>query len=545
VADGAPSGEGAPLPDAAPHGDASAPLATAVTDDWRQLDARVLMVHLARLLIALAPIAFVLVLGGSLDGPVRISIAFIFGGAALSAARDALSWATTRYRVGEERVELRSGLLLRAERSVPRDRVRTVHLTAKLLHRAFGITTVDIGTGSRDQRRLRLDAVPVAEAGLLRMALLARGEGSEGGGVESVAIATEVSSAPPGETLARLRWGWVPYHVLSPWTLVLPVLGVGALVNVLEQLGVQDDVGRAIEGAAVDSVHRADTLPAWLIVLLALVGAIALFLLGAIGASAQFLESWWEFRLTREPGGNLHVRRGLLTARSISIERRRLRGLTISEPLLQRAVGGASVRAIVSGLRDASDGRAARVDALLPNVPRSEADQVVAQVLQEPDVPTLLRSLRPHPWAALRRRFVRALAGAAVPVAVLALLGPARDLLPSWLWIASLLLIAPALLLGRDAYRGLGHRLAGPYVVARRGTLVRRTHALQRDGVIGWNVRRSFFQRRAGLVTLTATTAAGSGAYEVVDIGEHDALAFAEEAIPGLLAPFLERSASR
>jgi putative membrane protein len=61
------------------------------------------------------------------------------------------------------------------------------------------------------------------------------------------------------------------------------------------------------------------------------------------------------------------------------------------------------------------------------------------------------------------------------------------------------------------------------------------------DGIIGWNLRRSFFQRRAGLATLTATTAAGRQRYEVPDVPSAEALRLADAATPGLLTPFLER----
>ena len=50
-----------------------------------------------------------------------------------------LTWRTTRYRITAERVELHSGWLSRQRRSVPRDRIRTVDLTARLLHRVFGL----------------------------------------------------------------------------------------------------------------------------------------------------------------------------------------------------------------------------------------------------------------------------------------------------------------------------------------------------------------------------------------------------------------------
>jgi putative membrane protein len=65
--------------------------------------------------------------------------------------------------------------------------------------------------------------------------------------------------------------------------------------------------------------------------------------------------------------------------------------------------------------------------------------------------------------------------------------------------------------------------------------------ALQRHGIIGWTVRQSVFQRRAGLATVRATTAAGAGAYAIRDVGTGTGLDTADVALPGLLAPFLER----
>ena len=59
------------------------------------------------------------------------------------------------------------------------------------------------------------------------------------------------------------------------------------------------------------------------------------------------------------------------------------------------------------------------------------------------------------------------------------------------------------------------------------------------EGVIGWTIRESFFQRRRGLATLTATTAAGRQYYEGVDMDVAAAVRLADEVHPGLLTPFL------
>jgi putative membrane protein len=112
---------------------------------------------------------------------------------------------------------------------------------------------------------------------------------------------------------------------------------------------------------------------------------------------------------------------------------------------------------------------------------------------------------------------------------------------PDWVAWAVLSLLPVTVLLALDAYRNLGHALTSHYLVTRHGAGVRATVALQRAGVIGWTVSQSFFQRRAGLVTVTATTAAGGGAYHVIDVRTADGLAVAEHAVPGLLRPFVRR----
>ncbi|MEO3927625.1 PH domain-containing protein [Micromonosporaceae bacterium B7E4] len=78
-------------------------------------------------------------------------------------------------------------------------------------------------------------------------------------------------------------------------------------------------------------------------------------------------------------------------------------------------------------------------------------------------------------------------------------------------------------------------------MVARRGSIRRSTVHLDRSGIIGWRIRQSLFQRRLGLITLDATTAAGRGHYSIVDADPYEILDVADAAVPGLLRPFLER----
>jgi putative membrane protein len=61
---------------------------------------------------------------------------------------------------------------------------------------------------------------------------------------------------------------------------------------------------------------------------------------------------------------------------------------------------------------------------------------------------------------------------------------------------------------------------------------------LARDGIIGWKVEQSFFQRRADLAMLVATTAAGRQHYDVVDVPVEEAYAVLARISPELVDQF-------
>jgi putative membrane protein len=460
-------------------------------------------------LVKLIPVAALLLLTGRRGDPTQFWITVGLAGALVLAG--VLRWRTTRYRITDERVELHTGLLRRQRRSVPRDRIRTVDLTASPLHRLFGLSVVQVGsaTGAGSPGdRLDLDAVSKAEAERLRRELLDRAS-------PDVVRPAE----PPATEIARLRWSWLRFAPLT----VSSLAGVGALAtagfNLLTELGVDP---RDID-VVDDAGRRLVTAPLW--VGLGLVGLV-LLAIAVVGAMVLFAERWYAYRLTREPDGSLRVRRGLLTRRSLSVSAERLRGVEVTEPLLLRAGLGAQARALSTGLQAGSSG------ALQPPVPRAEAHRVAAVALRTAPEEATLAVLRRHPRAALRRRLTRAV----LPAGVLVV---AAGLVDVRAGAVALVLMPAATVLAFNRYRGLGHALTGRHLVTRTAGLLRRTVALQRDGVIGWTFRQSVFQHRAGLVTAEAVTAAGRGGYPVLDAAAGDAVALADATTPGLFAPFL------
>jgi putative membrane protein len=435
--------------------------------------------------------------------------------------RGLLHWLTTRYRITDDQFEIRSGLVWRRRQATNRDRIRTVESTAKFGHRLFGVTAVRIGTGQhqhKGHRPMTLDAVTAAEAERLRRVLLQR-----------VAPAAPEAVDPHGELIAELDRRWLRYAPLTLSGLFAMSALLGLVWRSLNELYIR--VSRiGLLRAGERFAQSAGTGE-----IIAIIGVIAVVIIG-FGSMVVYLFRYAGYRLAREPDATLHVRRGLLTTSAVTIEEARLRGVEVHEPLLLRAGRGARLTAVATGLAARSE-----IHLLMPPGPVAEAHRVAARVLDTTGSPTRV-GLVPHSARALRRRLVRAVVPAGLVVLALWLAAVFAGW-PAWLWQVAVALPVLAVPLGFSRYRNLGHALTPRYLVSRTGSLDRRTAALRRDGIIGWRVRRSFFQRRVGLVTLTATTSAGRGAYDVLDIAEADGLALAENAVPGMLAPFLVEDA--
>lgn len=166
--------------------------------DWHRLSPRMLLVHPVHEMLRQLPVLIgSVVLGSATGNPVwplaALGVTVVFG---------VLRWFFTTYRIDDENVSLRTGILSRRAVSVPRNRIRSVQTEARLLHRLLGLTVLRVGTGqeARGEAAFELDAVDSARVPRLRALLLA----------ESLAPVE-----PTGRVLARWQSSWLRYAPLS------------------------------------------------------------------------------------------------------------------------------------------------------------------------------------------------------------------------------------------------------------------------------------------------------------------------------------------
>jgi putative membrane protein len=404
--------------------------------------------------------------------------------------------------------------------------VRTVDMTSHLMHRMLGLARLTIGTGQTDRKKedLRLDALTIDAAALLRTELLHdRGQHHE----DLAGTEHHAPTAPPERVLATLQPKWVRY---APFTLS-GLVTIGVFAGFLANLANQARLNLAKVGPVREARTELSSMSVFSAVLVIL---LVVILVVALLSAGGYILQFWGFRLSRQ-GDTIHVSRGLLTTRQTTIEERRLRGAEISEPLLLRWVRGARCIAITTGLR-VGRGAERGGSILMPAAPTAEVIRVAGVVLETSS--PVLTPLIQHGARARRRRFTRAFEGAALVTAlglfVWYVFGWSK-----WFPLVALAMFPLGVYFAIDRYRILGHALLDGYLVARQGSAIRRRYMLEVDGIIGWNERQSFFQRRAGVATLKATTAAGRGGYDILDVPPSVGIALADRATPGLLTPFL------
>lgn len=488
---------------------------------WRRLDAKMLLVHPVSELTRLAIPLFLLVFVGSggIDG---WHVAVVVIPIALGIWR----YATTQFRITPEHLELREGIVGRHVTRARLDRVRTVALDASPIHRVLSLSKVKIGTG--DDARLELNALGTGQARALRASLLHR-VAEEPALVDPV-IGAGIASPPipdSDEVLLAFDPRWL---LLAPFTGTGLAIAAGAVAAGSGPL--QEPVGDLL-GSASD---RTESIP-----LLALVagGAFLAGVLLVVLSVAGYALANWGFRFSRDRAGrSWHLTKGLLTTSETSVDVARVRGLSLCRPAGLRLVNGGTARAMVTGLREEQSKSSAQI---APAAPYRLVHELVLRVAGDDEA--VEGRLLEHGPRARRRQLLAPLRGLLELEAVVAVVVLAADLNP-WLLSFPLILFPVALWIGFDRYDALGHLLTEHHLVAGEPRVSRHRNLVLRRGIIGWRIQQSFFQRRLGLVTLVATTAAGEKAYEVVDLDEDAATALANQAVPALVSQFLADGAT-
>ena len=255
-----------------------------------------------------------------------------------------LNWSRFTYRIGETDIRVESGILSRAARSVPYERIQDVSLEQKLLPRVLGLVSVKFETGAGGKDELSLAYLSEEKGEALRELVRERRDEVSGAAV----VAGEESEGGEGGAAARPAEQAETLFAMGPKRLFkfglfefsLAVFAVlGGLAQYAETLaGIEmwdPDLWRGwVEGSG--SWLGGLGIGAQIISTIA--GLVTLFVVGsATGLVRTFLRDW-DFRLERTAKG-FRRRRGLLTRTDVVMPAHRVQALTIGTRLIRKRFG--------------------------------------------------------------------------------------------------------------------------------------------------------------------------------------------------------------
>ncbi|MBX7494526.1 PH domain-containing protein [Qipengyuania sp. 6B39] len=255
-----------------------------------------------------------------------------------------LQWTRLTYAVRENDIRVESGLLSRAARSIPYERIQDVSLEQKLLPRLFGLVEAKFETGAGGGDDLKLAYLAEEEGDRLRELIRARRDGRS--------IAAELAEAPTEEASETL-FAMPPRRVFTFGLFEFSLAAVAVLGGLAQQL----EFLLPFELWDLDGWQERLAGPGqWLSGLGPLAKAagiaIAIATLAWVGVTTGVVRTAlreWDFRLERTEKG-LRRRRGLLTRTDLVMPVHRVQALKLTTGFLRRRFGwyGLSVVSLAS-----------------------------------------------------------------------------------------------------------------------------------------------------------------------------------------------------
>ncbi|WP_017664867.1 PH domain-containing protein [Porphyrobacter sp. AAP82] len=419
-----------------------------------------------------------------------------------------IGWRRTTYTIGEADIRVESGVLSRAARSVPYERIQDVSLEAKPLPRLLGLVAVRFETGAGGADDLALEYLTAAEGERLRQ--LVRERRDEEAAAPGADAPADPAAAETGEVLFRMGPGRLVTFGLFEFSLaVFAVLG-GALQYV-------DNV-TAIDVWNVDLWYgwlkqqgsTVATLGPYAQALAAAAGLAGLLVIGSATGVVRTGLRDWGFSLTRSARG-FRRQRGLLTRSDVVMPVHRVQGLVIGTGPVRCRLGWHSLSFVSLAADEKEQSHVVAPFAKLAEI--APIARAAGFRLPDAATPWHRASTRHRDDLALRDAAIFVLA--AIPVAVLA---------PAGLFLIPLGLAVLAVGANLYAWEFRRHAIDAAHVYASHGFLSPRQDIAKRLKLHSVEIARGPVARLRGYASVHLGLAGGNFAMHGVPLAEARAL---------------------
>ncbi|WP_234026942.1 PH domain-containing protein [Erythrobacter sp. HKB08] len=408
-----------------------------------------------------------------------------------------LRWMRFTYTVGEQDIRVESGILARAARSVPYERIQDVALEQALIPRLLGLVEVRFETGAGGKDELKLSYLDEAEGERLRELVRARKDGVEASGDTETAEGAPAKAEEQGELLFAMGPTRLVTFGLFEFSLAVfaVLIGLTQQFDFLLPFDLWDfdawDEQLAGPGAALAGLGPTAQIVGGII------GLAALVVVGFATGVVRTVTRDWDFRLERTAKG-FRRRRGLFTRTDVVMPVHRVQALKIGTRMIRRRFGWHGLK-FVSLAQDAGN---ASHD-VAPFAQLSEIEPIVRAAGFEPPADDL-------DWHRASRKFRTD--SALIEFAVLALIALGVAIFSPIMELALIPLGIGVLLAARQLFLWQYDRnaLTARQLFVRSGWLAPRTEIADRVKLQSVEIRQGPLARARGYATLHLGLAGGS-----------------------------------
>lgn len=412
-----------------------------------------------------------------------------------------LQYLSYRYRIGEEGLTIRSGVLSRNRREIPFARIHNVVVQQNPLHRLFGVAELRLESAGGNRPEAEMRVLRLDQALALEQRVRNRGP------VPQPAAADPANRAPPpiagGDTRQVLLRMTTPdvirLGLLSNRGWVLVAAGLGALLQVVPR----GSLDHAIEYGGREAFGYASGLQAGVVGML-VVGAVLLLggwlALRALSVTLALLR-YHGFELS-EQQRRLTVSTGLLSRVRSSVALRRIQAWTLTETTLQRWAGRRQLQIDSAASQGRGDDQQRGLRELAPLATPQDCNALVAHLMPQVQWP-------PSMWKTVPLRGSWRLCLASLWLTPLLAAGL------TWRWgnlgLLALLWLPVALGTARLQMRRIGWHLDSHYVALRGGWWRRWWRWAELDKLQALRLSRSPLDRLLGTSSVWLDTAGARG----------------------------------
>lgn len=408
---------------------------------------------------------------------------FIGGGFGFLLVLGVANWWRFLYKIEEGELHIRSGIFVRKNLYLTKDRIQVIDITSGIIQRMFGLVKLDIQTAGASSREAAIEAVTLERAREINRLLRDRSDGNgiadaEGTTAEEEQRGQEFKQeiALPGKELL------IAASTSGSFGIALSILAT--LFSQIEPVISQSELFEYLFGLLPS---QSDVLLIISVILIFVIFAWLLSFFSTLFSFGDFL-----LRITDK---ELVISRGIFEKKRITVPYNRLQAIHVAEGMIRQPLGYASLHLESAGYGD-EKGTGSIV--LFPLIHRKRILALLDDVF--PDYTKEMEGIRP-PKRSLRRYLFRS---AFLVTAITAGLYWLLDL-NNWIWILPALSLVWGWLKYKDAAVAWGRDL----LILRSRAFSKTTAYIKKNRVQDVSLSQSWIQRFRGLCTIQVFVASG------------------------------------